>query len=156
MAKKLGRPSKYKKEYDFQAERLSRLGATDKEMADFFEVSLSTLSLWKTEYESFSDALKEGKIWSDVKISESLFKKACGFSYMEEIGFKCKSYDEQGRQIEKVETKMVARFQPPDTTACIFWLKNRRTNEWRDKRDVEPTVDDQDKLISTLKDLFDK
>ena len=141
MAKNIGRPSKYKEEYCEQAEKLARLGATDKEMADFFGVSVSTLNLWKLEHEEFSESLKKGKIVSDAVVSEALFKRASGFSYMEEIGFKCKRYDEQGRQIEIVETKMVARIQPPDTTAAIFWLKNRRPSEWRDKQDINVTGD---------------
>jgi len=141
MAKTIGRPSKYKDEYCDQAEKLCRLGAKDTELAEFFNVSTSTLNLWKIEHEEFSESLKKGKIVSDAVVSEALFKRASGFSYMEEIGFKCKRYDEQGRQIEIVETKMVARIQPPDTTAAIFWLKNRRPSEWRDKQDINVTGD---------------
>lgn len=136
MAETVGRPTKYKDEYADQAEKLCRLGATDKEMADFFNVSKSTLNLWKLEHQEFSDSLKKGKIVSDTMVSEALYKKATGFSYMEEIGFKCKAYDKQGRQVETVQTKMVARIMPPDSTACFFWLKNRKPNAWRDKQDI--------------------
>ena len=133
----VGRPSKYKEEYNEQAEKLCRLGATDKELADFFGVSVSTLNLWKINYKEFSESLKKGKVVSDTVVANALFTRATGFSYMDEIGFKCKAYDEEGRQIEKVETKMVAKYQPPDTTAAIFWLKNRRPQNWRDKQEVE-------------------
>jgi hypothetical protein len=29
---------------------------------------------------------------------------------------------------------------PPDTTACIFWPKNRRRDKWRDKHEIEHDV----------------
>jgi hypothetical protein len=148
----VGRPSKYKEEYCYQAEKLCRLGAKDTELAEFFGISVSTLNLWKLKHEDFSESLKKGKIISDVSVSESLFTKANGFKYMEEIGFKCKSYDEQGRQVEHVETKMVAKYMPPDTTACIFWLKNRRPDLWRDK----PKEDEDDNRQELYKAIADK
>jgi len=131
-----GRESKYKDEYASEAFNYCLLGATDKEIATFFDVSEHTINNWKEEHEEFCEALKKGKASADALVASKLFSKANGFKYMEEIGFKCKSYDEQGRQVEHVETKMVARYMPPDTTACIFWLKNRKPNAWRDKQDI--------------------
>jgi len=153
MAKNVGRPSKFKEEYCEQAEKLARLGATDNEMADFFEVSVSTFNLWKLKHKEFSESLKKGKIVSDSIVSEALFTRASGFSYMEEIGFKCKAYDEEGRQIEKLETKMVARYQPPDSTACFFWLKNRRPQSWRDKQEISVTGEMQVDISTKIEEI---
>ncbi len=49
-----GRPTKYKAEYAEQAAKLCKLGATDAQLADFFEVSVSTVNLWKVEHREFS------------------------------------------------------------------------------------------------------
>lgn len=38
---------------------------------------------------------------------------------------------------ELVVTKEITKEVLPDTTAQIFWLKNRRPDKWRDKRDIE-------------------
>lgn len=136
-----GRPSKYKEEFCIEAEKLCRLGATDKELADFFEISKATLNNWKTEHPEFLDSLKNGKMASDVRVTEALFKKATGFEYQEEQAFKCKAYDEKGRQIEVLQSRTVTKFIPPDSTACFFWLKNRQPAKWRDKQDINVSGD---------------
>lgn len=123
-----GRPSKYKPEFVAQAEKLCKLGATDAEMADFFQVTISTLSLWKVKHAEFSDALKLGKEVADRRVEEALYNRALGYSHEE-------------TDIRVIEGKIMAtpmiKHYPPDTTAAIFWLKNRRPDEWRDKRDIE-------------------
>ena len=58
-------------------------------------------------------------------------------------------------------TKTVRKEVQGDTTAQIFWLKNRRPEQWRDKRDVSVegeisttssmTDDELDERISKLK-----
>lgn len=123
-----GRPSKYKEEFDIQAEKLTKLGATDAELADFFQVTISTLSLWKVKHPTFSDALKLGKEVADKRVEEALYNRALGYSHE----------DTDIRVVDGaiMETPMIKHY-PPDTTAAIFWLKNRRPDEWRDKRDIE-------------------
>lgn len=123
-----GRPSKYKPEFAGQAEKLCKLGATDAEMADFFQVTISTISLWKVKHSEFSDALKLGKEVADRRVEEALYNRALGYSHE----------DTDIRVVDGaiMETPMIKHY-PPDTTAAIFWLKNRRPDEWRDKRDVE-------------------
>ena len=111
MSNKEGRPTSYKKEYNKEVIKLCRLGATDLEIADFFGICEATLYNWKHEHPEFLEAIKEGKIQSDANVSNSLYKRACG--YMKE-----------------------GRHYPPDPTAMIFWLKNRRKVEWRDKHDI--------------------
>lgn len=146
-----GRPTKYKPEYVQQAEKLTKLGATDAELADFFDVTISTISLWKVKHEEFSDALKLGKEIADKRVEEALYNRALGYSHEET--------DIRVVDGAIMETPMIKHY-PPDTTAAIFWLKNRRPTEWRDKRDIEHsgsvkldemTDEELDKRIAALK-----
>ena len=126
----VGRPSKYRPEFVEQAEKLCRLGATDWEVADFFEVNIATIYRWKNEHEEFCDALKSGKVASDDRVERSLYSRALGYEH-DEVDI---------RVIDGVIVKTpIRKFYPPDTTAAIFWLKNRRPEKWRDKQEVEQT-----------------
>lgn len=120
---KAGRPSGYKPEYAEQAEKLCRLGATDIELADFFEVSDRTIYRWQSIYPDFCQALKAGKETADDRVERSLFHRATGYSFDSE-----KVFQYQGEIIRAKTREHV----PPDTTAMIFWLKNRRQGDWRD------------------------
>jgi len=124
-----GRPSSYRKEYAAQAVKLCRLGATDKELADFFGVSVATLNTWKKEHPEFLESLKEGKDSADAQVADSLFRRATGYSHedMKFATFEGKITD----------TKKFTKHHPPDTVACIFWLKNRRPDLWREKIGLE-------------------
>jgi len=125
---KVGRPSSFKPEFVGQATKLCLLGATDVDIADFFQVAVSTIYKWKHDYPEFSEALKSGKDSADERVERSLYHKAVGYSY-ESIHFS--SF--QGIVTETPYREHV----PPDTTAAIFWLKNRRANDWRDVHKVE-------------------
>jgi len=125
-----GRPTKYQDDYAVQAYKLCLLGAIDTELADFFEVSESTINKWKLEHEIFSESIKEGKEEADFKVAESLFHRACGYSHPED-----KIFNNGGEEMVVRTTKQY----PPDTTAGIFWLKNRQKDKWRDKTEQEFT-----------------
>jgi transcriptional regulator with XRE-family HTH domain len=127
-----GRPSKYKPEYAQQAEKLTELGATDRELASFFGVSISTIWEWTSRHPEFSSSLKGAKAAFDDRIERSLAQRALGYSYEAE-----KIFNYQGEIIRTTYTEHV----PPDPTSMIFWLKNRRRTEWRDRRN-EPEPDD--------------
>lgn len=127
--KPTGRPTKYKEEYVKQALKLAILGATDKEMADFFEVSESTLNLWKLNHPEFSESLKKGKIEADANVATSLYKRAIGYSHKDTKILK-KSDDTP----LKVDT---TKYYPPDSTAAIFWLKNRQPDKFRDTKVIQ-------------------
>lgn len=103
----------------------ARDGLTDEQVAHNVGISRSTLAVWKNKYPDLSDALKRGKEVVDRQVENALLKRALGYEY-EEVTF------EAG-----VETKRVRKEVQPDTTAQIFWLKNRKPADWRDKRDVE-------------------
>lgn len=124
----MARPSKFKPEFIQQAEKLCRLGATDLEIADFFEIDVRTLYRWKGDNEAFCQALKVGKDVADERVERSLFARANGYEH-EEVDIRV-----VGGGI--VQTP-IRKFYPPDTTACIFWLKNRKAGEWREKQEVE-------------------
>jgi hypothetical protein len=124
----MGRPSKYQPQFAVQATKLCQLGATDIELADFFEVSTSTLYLWKATYPEFSEALKSGKEASDNRVERSLFARATGYTFDS-----VKIFQYEGEPVEVPYREHV----PPDTTAAIFWLKNRKPAEWRDKQEIE-------------------
>jgi hypothetical protein len=124
----MGRPSKFKPEFIAQAEKLCALGATDMEVADFFEVEVRTLYRWKAENDAFCQALKAGKDVADERVERSLYARANGYEHDE--------VDIRVVQGAIVQTP-IRKYYPPDTTAAIFWLKNRRAAQWRDKQDVE-------------------
>lgn len=130
-----GRPTEYQEAYATQAAKLCQLGATDDELADFFNVHRATIYRWKHEFPEFCDAVKSGKEIADERVERSLYQKATGYEVTEEQAIKLKV--EQYR--EEVEVVEVRKHIPSDTTAAIFWLKNRRKGEWRDKHDVEHT-----------------
>lgn len=127
-----GRPTKYKEEYCIQAEKLCKKGFIDVEIADFFEVNVDTIYEWKKKHPKFSDALKDGKRHSDSKVEDSLYNRALGYEFQE-----VKEELEGGTVTRTTKTtKQLAG----DTTAQIFWLKNRQPERWRDKQEVSNTI----------------
>jgi hypothetical protein len=122
-----GRPSKYKEEYAEQAKKLAEHGFTDEEMADFFKVCVSTLYLWKTKHIQFSDAIKIGGSPCDDRVERSLYQRATGYIIKSEKVFNASGTVLRAETFEHI---------PPDTGAAIFWLKNRRKEQWRDKTET--------------------
>ena len=123
-----GRPSAYREEFAVQARKLCRLGATDRELADFFGVDVATVGRWKHSHADFCEALKEGKSAADAEVADRLYQRALGFSHPED-----KILQHNGVPVVVPTVKQY----PPDTVACIFWLKNRRPDLWREKVGVE-------------------
>lgn len=120
-----GRPSSYKPEYARQAQILCEFGATDRELADFLKVSPPTIWRWASEFPEFSSALKAGKASADERVERALYHKAIGYTFDAVKIFPPKGDDDA----------VIVPYRehvPPDTTACIFWLKNRRAQQWRD------------------------
>lgn len=142
----IGRPSKYKPEMAEQAVKLCALGATDADLADFFKVSVSTLNLWKIEHPSFSESLKVGKAPADDRVKMSLYHRACGYSHPED--------DIRSVNGEIVITPTIKHY-PPDTTACIFWLKNRLPDEFRANVEEKPSDDLASALLKLIQNQPD-
>lgn len=133
-----GRPTKYKEEYNEQAEKLCKLGATDQELADFFEVDVSTINNWKIDFPLFFESIKKGKILADSNVAERLYQRALGFEHDSEEIKVVSDGNNLGSHIERVPIKKI---YPPDPTAAIFWLKNRQPEKWRDKQEVQHSLD---------------
>ena len=122
--RKPGRPSKYSPAYCTQAAKLAKIGATDREMSDFFQVSEVTFNAWKHQHPEFLKSLKQGKEAADKRVEQSLYRRALGFAH-DEVHI--------SNYLGQVTLTPIVKQYPPDTTACIFWLKNRRPEEWRDR-----------------------
>lgn len=103
----------------------ARDGLIDEQIAKNMGVAYSTFKEWKKKYSAFSDSLKQGKEVVDREVENALFKNAVGFMYEEEA------------VTNAGEVVAVKKYSKPNITAQIFWLKNRKMKEWRDKQEVE-------------------
>lgn len=125
-------------------EAWARDGLTDEQIAKNIGISKQTFYDWKKKHTDFSDVLKKGKEVVDIQVENALLKRALGYEY-EEVSEKY----EMGIMTErKVTKKQVV----PDTTAQIFWLKNRKPSVWRDRAqiDVESEFSKVDELIAAI------
>lgn len=109
----------------------ARNGYTDEDIAKKMEINVGTLYEWKKRFSEIDEALKKGKDVIDDEIEETLIKSAMGYSY-DEVIKELRKNDETD-EAELVVTRVVRKHQPPNVTALIFWLKNRRRESWRDK-----------------------
>ncbi|MCD5183868.1 helix-turn-helix domain-containing protein [Enterococcus gallinarum] len=107
----------------------ARDGLTDKQVAHNMNIAESTFHEWKKKYSVLSESLKKGKEVVDRQVENALLKRALGYEFKETT----QELTEDGMRVTKVITKQ----QAPDTTAQIFWLKNRKPDEWRDKKETE-------------------
>lgn len=130
----VGRPSKYDPAFVGLAHEACMAGATDEELADYLGIATSTLYEWKKAHPEFSEAIKSGKAPADAKVAAALYERALGAEWVEEQAIKVKRVEyNNGKRVletESVEVVEVTRRAPPDTTAGIFWLKNRRPRHW--------------------------
>lgn len=132
MAHPGGRPTLYKVEYNKLAYNYCLLGATDKDLATYFDTTEETINNWKVDYPEFFQSLSRGKEQADAEIAQSLFHRAKGYSHKELV-----TATFQGQITDTME---VEKFYPPDTEAAKFWLKNRRRGQWSDKIDLDITA----------------
>lgn len=117
----------------------AREGLTDEQIAHNMGVSRKTLAEWKKKYGDIGDTLKKGKEIVDYEVENALLKKALGYTVKEQ------KLTKDGELIE------IEREIPPDTTAQIFWLKNRRPDKWRDKvENVNINEDDKELKINIV------
>ena len=129
----MGRPSKFDPAMCDRARVMAEAGAVDTEIAEALEIGLRTLYTWKAEFPQFRQALKRGKDVADDIVEAALFRRATGYSH---DAVKIMQYEGSPIEVPFVE------HYPPDTTAAIFWLKNRRSKEWRDKQEVDLGLQD--------------
>lgn len=127
-----GRPSKYGSLDLEKVSVVAKKGWTDAEMSSFFDVDVATWHRWKIKHIEFCDALKDWKQEADAKVERSLYERATGYSCPED-----KIFNNNGEPMV-VKT---SKHYPPDTTAAIFWLKNRDKENWRDVQGREHSGD---------------
>lgn len=122
----------------------ARDGLTDSQIAEKIGISRSTLNEWKNKYPDISDTLKKGKEIVDYEVENALLKRALGYSYKEIT--KETKWNPTKEEFEMIVSKEVTKEVAPDTTAQIFWLKNRQSQKWRDKPE-EKNNNDEDKVV---------
>lgn len=119
---------------------LARDGLTDEQIAEKIRVSRSTLNEWKKKYPDISDTLKRGKEIIDRQVENALLKRALGYRYNED------------KYVNGVLVERKVKEVAPDTTAGIFWLKNRKPDIWRDKQEIDnsATIDRLDEVLKEI------
>lgn len=117
--------ARYSKRMCDQAQRLAKLGATDEEIAEFLKVNIRQFYRYRNAYPEFAAALAVGKDEADNRVERRLYERCLGFEVKRE-----KVFVHDGEVIRTTIKEEVL----PDTTAMIFWLKNRRPDEWRETR----------------------
>ncbi len=142
-------------------EAWARDGLTDEQLAHNIGINVATLYDWKNRFSELDKALKRGKQVVDIEVENALLKRATGTTVTEE-----KTYVQEVDGVQTKRKEIVKKQIPPDTTAIIFWLKNRKPLEWRDRRhevlegevkvQCDPleklSVSELDKLINSLDD----
>lgn len=141
MGSNAGRPTSFKDEYPEQAYKLCLLGATDAELADFFDVCEATINNWKQQEPEFLESIRRGKKLADANVAEKLYQRALGYSHE---AVKIMQHD--GCVISEPYTE----HYPPDTGAASLWLRNRQPDKWRDKTSHELTGKDGAALIPVV------
>ncbi len=131
-ARRVGRPSGYRPELVERAYRMSLLGLTDQQLADFLGISCETLYAWKLSYPEFRESITRGKIQADAHVAEALYRRACGYSHDA-----VKIFMPSGAS-EPVYAHYTKHY-PPDTKAALRWLMNRQPAVWRDRQQVNVT-----------------
>ena len=136
MKNKGGQPSKYPKINLKQVEKLAGYGLIEKEIADIIGIGASTLTLYKVEHPEFLATIKRGKLKSDMQVVKSLYKRAIGYKFKE---IHLESIVVGDNETPALKKKTIIKEIAPDVTAQIYWTKNRRPQDWRDRQDFEHT-----------------
>lgn len=118
----------------------ARDGLIDEQIAKNMNVAYSTFREWKKKFPTLSAALKQGKEVSDRQVENALFKTATGYYYQEET------------VTNAGEIVTIKKYSKPNTTAQIFWLKNRKA-EWTDRVDINAQVETKNKFDDIVTQL---
>lgn len=115
-----------------QVEWLTKLGATNKQLAEFFEVSDATIEGWIKKYPEFKEAKRRGGIEADMKVVQSLYKRAVGYSYIE-TEYSAVTDIETGQTLaleDMAKVKKTKKRIPPDVKAALQWLQIKHRAVW--------------------------
>ena len=124
----------------------ARDGLTEDQIAHNMGIARSTLNEWKAKFPDISDALKKGKEVVDRAVENALLKRALGYDYTEERI--------ENSQIYGIKTIRITKHVPADTTAQIFWLKNRKPEQYRERRDAVPERDGSDTGVLMMPEVM--
>ena len=141
----MARRSKYREEYHLPWIRgLTRRGYTLDEIANDIGVAASTVKKWVHDFPELSDAVKKARALPDIEIEDALYNRAKGYkrTTTKTTIQACEDGSSKQTKVEVFEDVV-----PPDTTACIFWLKNRDRERWRDRQTTELTGKDGKDLL---------
>jgi len=120
-----GRPLLYRPEFAAQAHQHCLMGATNADLADIFGVTSRTIVNWMTEFPDFAAAVRDGRVVADGRVARGLYERAIG----------CERTSRQTTLSNGVEKTIIREVHyPPDTRACIFWLRNRQPQSWGDRK----------------------
>lgn len=147
----MARPTKYNEEFHARwARSLARRGLTIAQIAKEMGVAKATLYNWMDSYQEFLDAVNEGRSYADSVIEDSLYSLARGVT-VKETRRKI-VYDDNGQPVPQV-VDVVEKEMPPSASACIFWLKNRKPDSWRDKREIDmsETIADVKNVMTAIR-----
>lgn len=130
--------------HDDWAWSLAIRGATNQDIADAFGTSRKTIERWKSQYQSFAEAMEKGKNAADAKVERSLFERATGYETTDTE--KVIEVDPRTGESKPVKVRTVTKQLPPDTMAGMYWLNNRRRDEWgkgkNKTQEINSAVDD--------------
>lgn len=127
----------------------ARDGLIEEQIAHNMGVAYSTFRVWMDKFPALSEALKKGKAPADIQVENALFKNALGYDYEETVT----EIEELAGGKQKKHVRRIKKHKPPDTTAQIFWLKNRRPDKWRDKPITAEDTSTMEKLDAMLAEV---
>lgn len=116
---------------------LFKAGWTDEQIAVFLGISRMTLHRWFNDNEELLHLKRNWKIMADEKVERSLYESACGYTVVNEKAVVVSDGKDIGSHVEMV-TETIQ--YPPNSTSCIFWLKNRKPKQWRDRVEVDGSM----------------
>lgn len=117
----------------------ARNGLTDEMIAHNIGITTTTLYDWKKKYPQFAEAIKRGKEVVDIMVENALLKSAMGYKYDEVVKERVFDYETETSIV--VEVKRTTKEVAPNPTSLIFWLKNRKPETWRDKKNIDAAVE---------------
>lgn len=128
----------------------ARDGLTDEQIAHNIGINRATLYEWLNRFPEIGNALKKGKEPVDIQVENALLKRALGYDAEETIT----EIEDAGNGKTRKHVRKVTKHIPPDVTAQIFWLKNRKPVQWREKQQIAlgADVEDLTPLVEMLKD----
>ena len=136
-------------------ENWKRSGLTDKQIYEKIGISQETFYVWIRTHTLFSEALKKGKEFSDFEVENALFKNATGYYQKINKVHKIKTIKVvEGKRLETEELveKEEEVFFQPNTAAQIFWLKNRKSDAWKNN----PVPNENEQSIQILTQILEE